>query len=398
MPSQLFSPFQLGNLTLANRIVVSPMCQYSADDGSATDWHSMHLPSMAMSGAGLLVFEATAVERDGRITHGCAGLYSDANERALAPVIAACRRHGSAKLGIQLGHAGWKASAKRPWEGTALTEPLTVGAWQTKSASARPFGPGWHTPSAYTPDEIAELVKTFAAATRRADRLGFDLVEAHGAHGYLLHQFLSPISNKRTDAYGGSLENRMRMPLEVFGAMRAAWPAGKPLGIRISAVDWIEGGWSIDDSIALAKRLKDLGCSFIDVSSGGIDPAIKVPIGPGYQVPFAAQIKKAVGIPVMAVGMITSPEQAEAIIAEGQADLVALARAMLDDPRWGWHAAYRLGAEVPLPPAIPARRHQVVGPSAQAPRGRAGVRLRGRPPGAASSNERLMQISAGYPD
>lgn len=372
MPSQLFSPFQLGDMALANRVVVSPMCQYSSDDGSATDWHDMHLPSMAMSGAGLLIFEATAVEREGRITHGCAGLYSDANERALVAVIAACRRHGAAKLGIQLGHAGWKGSAKRPWEGTALTEPLADGAWPTKSASARPFGAGWHTPSAYTAEEIAAVVHKFAEATRRADRLGFDLVEAHGAHGYLLHQFLSPVSNRRTDAYGGSLENRMRMPLEVFAAMRAAWPAAKPLGVRISAVDWVEGGWSIEDSIVLAKRLKDLGCDFIDVSSGGIDPAAKVPVAPGYQVPFAAQIKNAVGIPVMAVGMITSPEQAEIILAEGQADLVALARAMLDDPRWGWHAAYRLGAEVALPPQYrrvgikswdPARKHQQAAPA-----------------------------------
>ena len=350
MPSKLFSPISLRDLKLDNRLVVSPMCQYSADDGSANDWHMMHLGTLANSGAGLLIIEATAVERDGRITHGCVGLYSDANEAALKTVIEACRKRGTAKIGIQLGHAGRKASAKRPWEGATMNEPELVTPWQTKAPSAIPFGPGWHTPQPFTPAEIEALPAAFAAATKRADRLGIDLAEAHGAHGYLLHAFLSPHSNQRTDEWGGSLANRMRAPLAVFKAMREAWPASKPLGMRISAVDWVEGAWSIEDSIELAKRLKDLGCDFIDVSTGGIDINIRPPVSPGFQVPYATQIKEKVGIPVMAVGMITESDQAEAIIGEGRADMVAVARALLDDPHWGWHAAYKLGAEVKLPP------------------------------------------------
>jgi NADPH2 dehydrogenase len=370
MASHLFSPFRLRDLTLDNRIVVSPMCQYSAEDGSATDWHVMHLGSLSNSGASLLIIEATAVERDGRITHGCLGLYSDENERALARVVEACRRYGSAKIGIQLAHAGRKASAKRPWEGTSLNEPELEQPWSTRAPSAIPFASGWHRPEELTADEIARLPGAFAAAAERANRLGLDLVELHAAHGYLLHQFLSPHSNTRTDAYGGSRENRMRLPLEVFQAVRAVWPETKPLGIRISAVDWLDGAWSLDDSIVLARCLKDRGCDFIDVSSGGIDLAIKVPIAPGYQVPFAREIRRATGLAVMAVGMITDPEQAEAIVAEGQADLVALARAFLDDPHWGWHAAYRLGGEVRHPPQYrragvktwdPAKRHAARG-------------------------------------
>jgi 2,4-dienoyl-CoA reductase-like NADH-dependent reductase (Old Yellow Enzyme family) len=350
MASQLFSPVTMRGLTLDNRLVVSPMCQYSADDGSANDWHMMHLGSLANSGAGLLIVEATAVEREGRITHGCLGLYSYANEAALKTVVEACRRRGVAKLGIQLGHAGRKASAKRPWEGAQMNEPELKTPWQTKSASAIPFAEGWHIPQAYAAAEIEALPAKFAAATQRADRLGFDLAEAHGAHGYLLHQFLSPHANKRTDQWGGSLENRMRLPLDVFRAMRAVWPASKPLGMRISAVDWVEGAWSIEDSIVFCTKLQSLGCDFIDVSTGGIDLNIKPPVAPGFQVPFATEIKKKVGIPVMAVGMITEAEQAEAIVAGGQADMVALARGFLDDPHWGWHAAYKLGAEVRLPP------------------------------------------------
>jgi 2,4-dienoyl-CoA reductase-like NADH-dependent reductase (Old Yellow Enzyme family) len=350
MTSHLFSPVSMRELKLTNRLVVSPMCQYSADDGSANDWHMMHLGTLANSGAGLLIVEATAVEREGRITHGCLGLYSDANEAALKPVVQACRRRGFAKLGIQLGHAGRKASAKRPWEGAQMNEPEVEAPWPTKAASAIPFGEGWHVPQAYTAAEIEALPANFAVAVKRADRLGFDLAEGHGAHGYLLHQFLSPHSNKRTDQWGGSLENRMRLPLDVFRAMRAAWPASKPLGMRISAVDWVDGAWSIEDSIVFSARLKDLGCDFIDVSTGGIDITIRPPVAPGFQVPFATAIKQKVGIPVMAVGMIADAEQAEAIIAEGCADMVALARGFLDDPHWGWHAAYKLGAEVKLPP------------------------------------------------
>jgi len=347
--SALFSSARLRGLALDNRVVVSPMCQYSAEDGSATDWHMMHLGTLANSGADLLIIEATGVEPEGRITHGCLGLYSDENERALKRVVDACRRFGSAKIGIQLGHAGRKGSCNRPWEGKANGGPLNENAWQTKAPSAMPFADGWHVPAAMTAQALDELIAAFVAATRRADRLGLDLIEIHGAHGYLLHQFLSPLSNKREDAWGGSLENRMRFPLEVFKAMRAAWPETKPLGMRISAVDWMEGGLTIEDSITFARRLKDIGCDFIDVSSGGNHPAQRIQIGPGYQVPFAEQIKKAIGIPVMAVGLITDAQQAEAIVSEGRADFVAIARAFLDDPHWGWHAAYRLGAEPKWP-------------------------------------------------
>jgi len=350
--SQLFAPYRLGQLELANRLVVAPMCQYSADDGLANDWHVMHLGGLANSGAGLVIVEATAIEARGRITHGCVGLWSDAHEQALKRAVDACRRFGTAKMGIQIGHAGRKASSKRPWEGKTLHDPELdpTLAWPTVAPSAEPFGEGWHRPAALSEADIYDLIEKFVAAAKRADRIGFDVAELHGAHGYLLHQFLSPMSNKRNDQWGGSLENRMRFPLAAFEAVRRVWPANKPLGMRISAIDWIDGGWSIEDSITLSRRLKDLGGDFIDVSSGGIDPRIKVVVGPGYQVPFASAIKKAVGIPVMAVGMITEARQAESIIAEGQSDMVAIARAFLDDPHWGWHAAYALETEVALPP------------------------------------------------
>jgi 2,4-dienoyl-CoA reductase-like NADH-dependent reductase (Old Yellow Enzyme family) len=349
MPSQLFSPIRLGPLELTNRLVVAPMCQYSADDGSANAWHMMHLGTLANSGAGLLILEATAVERIGRITHGCLGLYSDANEAALRPIVEACRKFGHAKLGIQLGHAGRKASSRRPWEGKSLQDPIDDSeAWVQAAPSAIPFWPGTRPPHALTTDDIANLKRAFIDATRRADRLGFDLIEVHGAHGYLLHQFLSPLSNTRTDQYGGSLENRLRLPLEIFAEMRAVFP--RCLGMRVSAVDWLDGGLTIEDSVAFAHALKALGCDFIDVSTGGSDPALRPPVGPGFQVPFAERIKHATGLPTMAVGLITTPHQAEAILAEGRADMIAIARAFLDDPHWGWHAAYALGGEVALPP------------------------------------------------
>ena len=348
MSSKLFAPIKLRDLELANRVVVAPMCQYSAENGNMTDWHMLHLGSLSNSGAGLLIVEATGVELIGRITHGCTALENDENEAAMARVIASCKRYGTAKIGIQLGHAGRKASCKRPWESKAVSDPLTDDAWQTKSASAVAYAPGWHVPSAYTLAEIEQLKATFVAATRRAERIGFDLIEIHGAHGYLLHQFISPLSNKRTVQYGGSRENRIRLPLEIYAAMREVWPKHKPLGIRISAVDWVEGGLTIEDSIFFAQKLKDAGCDFIDVSSGGNDPSQKIVLGPGYQGHFAEAIKKATGMPVMAVGLITEPEQAEAVVASGQADMVALARGFLDDPHWAWHAAWKLGAEVPV--------------------------------------------------
>ena len=366
MTPRLFSPILLAHLELTNRLVVAPMCQYSADDGSATPWHLMHLGALANSGASLLIVEATAVERVGRITHGCLGLYSDANEAALRPVLAACRKYGAAKLGIQLGHAGRKASSKRPWEGKTMQDPCDpADAWTTIAPSTVAMT-GHMLPRAMSAADLVATRQAFVDATRRADRLGFDLVELHAAHGYLLHQFLSPLSNQRTDQYGGTLARRMRYPLEVFAACRQVWPSHKPLGIRVSATDWIDGGLSVDDMVIFAQEIRKLGCDFIDVSSGGIDPTARIAVGPGYQVPFAERIKRESGMPTMAVGMITDPRQAEAILVEDKADMIAAARAFLDDPHWGWHAAYALGAELRLPPQYrraglktwtPAERH-----------------------------------------
>jgi 2,4-dienoyl-CoA reductase-like NADH-dependent reductase (Old Yellow Enzyme family) len=348
----LFTPWRLGPLELANRIVVAPMCQYSAHEGSATDWHLIHLGHLALSGAGLLILEATAVEATGRITPGCLGLYSDANEAALARVLDAVRAHGTGMpLAIQLAHAGRKASSRVPWQGgrqIALTEP---GAWRAVAPSAVPHSAGEDAPQVLDAAGLAQVREAFVQATRRAARLGFAGIEIHAAHGYLLHQFLSPIANRRNDAYGGSLDNRLRFPLEVFSAVRDAFPADRPVWVRISATDWVEGsGWDVDAAIAFAAELKVRGCAAIHVSSGGVSPAQKIPLGPGYQVAPAARIKAAVGLPTIAVGLITEAQQAETIVAEGQADAVALARAMLYDPRWPWHAAAQLGAQVQAPP------------------------------------------------
>jgi 2,4-dienoyl-CoA reductase-like NADH-dependent reductase (Old Yellow Enzyme family) len=349
MPSELFTPIALRNLTLANRIVVSPMCQYSADDGSANDWHMMHLGSLAVSGAGLLMIEATAVEREGRITHGCLGLYSDNNELALAHVIAACRRFGNTPIGIQIAHAGRKGSAQRPWDGGAPLKP-EENPWETVAPSAIPMAEGWHTPRAASAEDLARIRDAFAATARRAARLGLDLVEIHSAHGYLLHEFLSPISNRRTDAYGGNRENRMRFPLEVAEAVRAAWPADKPMGARITGTDWIEGGFTVEDAVVYAEALKARGIDYVCVSSGGISLKASIPLGPGYQVPLARKVKRGTGIATRAVGLIVDPHQAERIVASGEADMVALARGFLDDPRWVWHAADALGATAARPP------------------------------------------------
>ena len=349
MSSILFTPISLRSLELANRIVVSPMCQYSANDGTLTDWHLMHLGQYAVSGAGLVFVEATGVEPEGRITPGCSGLYSDANEAAMARVIRFFRDYGSARIGIQLAHAGRKASADLPWNGGAALKP-EQGAWRTVAPSAIPYGPGWHVPEAMTGQTLQRVRDGFVQATRRAVRLGFDAIEIHSAHGYLLHTFLSPLSNRRDDAYGGSLENRMRYPLEVFDAVRAEWPEDKPLGVRFSASDWIEGGWDLEGSIAYAQALKARGCDFVDVSSGGLAPEQKITAGPGYQTRFAAEIRRATGLATMAVGRIIDPIQAETILATGQADMVALARGMLFDPRWPWHAAEALRDGATFPP------------------------------------------------
>ncbi len=348
MSSKLFTPIELRGVRLANRIVVSPMCQYSAHNGTAGDWHLMHLGQFSVSGAGMLMVEMTNVEARGRISPHCLGLYDDDNERGLARVVAFCRRHSDIKIGIQLAHAGRKASTLPPWEGRAPLLP-DAGGWPTVSASAIAANDASPPPSALSGDEIAALVEAFAAATRRALRIGFDAIELHGAHGYLLHQFLSPISNRREDAYGGCLDNRMRFPLEVFDAVRAEWPDDKPLGMRISARDYLEGGWRVEDSVEFGKRLGERGCDWIDVSSGGIAAGETIAVGPGYQVPFAEQVRKRTGLVTMAVGLITAPRQAEEIIADGRADMVALARGMLYDPRWPWHAAAELGAEVAYP-------------------------------------------------
>jgi 2,4-dienoyl-CoA reductase-like NADH-dependent reductase (Old Yellow Enzyme family) len=344
MSSALFSPIELRDLTLNNRIAVSSMCQYAAENGSAVDWHLMHLGQFAMGAAGLVMTEATAVSAVGRITHKCLGLYSEENETALKRVIDFCRRYGVTPMGIQLAHAGRKGSAHVPSDGG---RPLAAdeNPWTTQSSSAIPFGPQWHVPQMLSREGLAGVKAEFVAAAQRAIRIGFDLLELHSAHGYLLHQFLSPLSNRRNDEYGGKLENRMRFPLEVFEAVRTAWPADKPLGIRISATDWIDGGWSLKESVAFAGALKSLGCDFIDVSSGGLDLRQKIRFGPGYQVPFSDRIRKQVGITTWTVGMITKARQAEEIIAGGKADMVAMARGMMFDPRWAWHAAEELGVD-----------------------------------------------------
>jgi 2,4-dienoyl-CoA reductase-like NADH-dependent reductase (Old Yellow Enzyme family) len=349
---RLFEPLTLRGLTLPNRIMVSPMCQYSAVDGSATDWHMAHLGSLALSGAGLLCVEATAVTPDGRITAGDLGLYSDDNERALGRVVAMLRAAAPVKLALQLAHAGRKGSSRPPWEGGKLV-PMAQGGWQPVAPSAVPHAAGEAPPRAFAADELTALRGAFAEAARRAGRLGFDALELHCAHGYLLHEFLSPVANRRQDAYGGSLANRMRFPLEVFEAVRAAFPGERPVGVRVSATDWLDGvepdSWTVENTVEFAQALKRRGCDWIDVSSGGISPRQKIALGPGYQVPFAEIVRTETGLPTVAVGLITEPRQAETIIEAGRADMVALARGFLYDPRWAWHAAAELGGTVDAP-------------------------------------------------
>lgn len=347
--SLLFEPFTMGPLRLANRIIIAPMCQYSAIDGNATDWHLMHLGQLAISGAGLLIVEATAVSPEGRITDGDLGLYSDANEAALARVMEAIRPHSPIKWGLQLAHAGRKASSRAPWLGGAQVPLGEPGSWQALAPSAIAHAAKEQPPTALDAEGLKRLRQAFADTARRAGRLGFDGIEIHAAHGYLLHQFLSPLGNQRNDEYGGSLENRMRFPLEVFDAIREAFPADRPVWARISATDWVDGGWDIEGTLALSQALKARGCAAIHVSSGGVSPRQAIPIGPSYQVPFAQRVKAEIGLPTIAVGLITEPEQAEAILANGEADAVALARAMLYNPRWPWHAAAKLGAQVQAP-------------------------------------------------
>ncbi|MEK7437489.1 MAG: NADH:flavin oxidoreductase/NADH oxidase [Pseudomonadota bacterium] len=346
--SKLFSHFALRKLTLENRIVVSPMCQYSASEGSASDWHLIHLGQLALGGAGLLCIEATAVEAIGRITPDCLGLYSDDNEAALRRVLVSLRRHAGTPIAIQLAHAGRKASSYSPWEGGKLIAP-EAGGWLPIAPSALPFSKAEPPPREMNAAELARVREAFVHAAQRAAQLDIDAIELHAAHGYLLHTFLSPLSNRRSDDYGGSLENRMRFPLQVFSAVREAWPEAKPLGMRISASDWIEGGWDLAQSLELAKQLKALGCDWIDASSGGLAPEQKISLGPGYQVQFAEAIRKEAGIPTIAVGLITEPRQAEDIVASGRADMVALARGILYEPHWAWRAAAELGGQLSAP-------------------------------------------------
>lgn len=346
---KLFEPVSVGKLRLANRIVIAPMCQYSATDGCLTDWHVIHLGHLALSGAAILTIEATAVLPEGRISWADAGLWNDDNEAAMARTIASVRRASPMPIAIQLAHAGRKASTEVPWHGGAQIGPDDPHGWQTEAPSAIPFAERDRAPVALDRAGMARIRDAFAASARRAARIGIDAVQLHGAHGYLLHAFLSPLSNLRDDAYGGSLENRMRFPLEVFETVRAAFPADRPVTMRVSATDWVEGGWDVAQTVAFAQALEARGCDAIHVSSGGLHPAQRIAAGPSYQVPFARAVRQAVGIPVVAVGLITDYEQAEAIVATGDADLIALARTILYDPRWPWHAAAHLGAQVSAP-------------------------------------------------
>jgi 2,4-dienoyl-CoA reductase-like NADH-dependent reductase (Old Yellow Enzyme family) len=347
--SKLFAPLRVGDLELANRIVIAPMCQYSAIDGCMTDWHVIHLGQLALSGAGLLTIEATAVVPEGRISYADSGLWSDDNELALERTLQSVRRWSDMPIAIQLAHAGRKASTEVPWKGGAHLGPDDKNGWQVVSASPIPYGHSQYRPIGLDTEGLERVRNAFADSAKRAARLGLDAVQIHGAHGYLMHQFLSPLSNHRTDEYGGSLENRMRFPLEVFDAVRSSFPEGRPVSMRVSGTDWAEGGWDIEQCIVFAQELEKRGCGAIHVSSGGLTHEQKIPVGPGYQVPLARAIKRAVNIPVVAVGLITEFEQAESIIGTGDADLVALARGILYDPRWPWHAAAYFGAQVRAP-------------------------------------------------
>lgn len=346
-PSALFQPLTLRGLTLPNRLVISPMCQYSAHNGNASDWHLIHVGSMLTSGAGLFILEATAVSPAGRITPECLGLWNDDNEQALNDVLRRVRAYSSMPIGVQLNHAGRKAASHRPFVGKG---PLQAdqGAWPVMGPSALPFADGWQVPHAMTRTDMDNVIAEFVAAAQRAHRIGIDLIELHAAHGYLLSAFLSPLANQRSDAYGGSLDNRMRYPLEVFTALRATWPEDKPLGVRCNGSDWHAQGWTVEEAVVFARELRERGCDFVDMSSGG-NTYTKVPIGPGYQVPFAEAVRKQTGITTMAVGLIQQANHAEEVVASGKADMVAIGRAALNNPHWPWAAAEELSASVEVP-------------------------------------------------
>lgn len=347
--AQLFTPFRVGQLELANRIVIAPMCQYSAIDGCMTDWHLIHLGQLALSGAALLTIEATAVLPEGRISYADVGLWSDANEAAMGRVLESIRRWSDMPIAIQLAHAGRKASTDLPWQGGKQIPADHPNGWQTVAPSALPFAPGDNPPQALDSEGLTRVREAFVAAAHRAARLGLDAIQIHAAHGYLLHEFLSPLSNQRQDQYGGSLENRLRFPLEVFDAVRAAFPSERPVTVRVSGTDWAAGGWDVEQTITFAQALEARGCAGIHISSGGLTPSQQIPIGPNYQVPLARAVKAATSMPVVAVGLITEFEQAEAIVSTGDADLIALARTMLYNPRWPWHAAAHFGVSIKAP-------------------------------------------------
>jgi 2,4-dienoyl-CoA reductase-like NADH-dependent reductase (Old Yellow Enzyme family) len=357
----LFEPLPLRSLTLSNRIIVSPMCQYSSLDGFSTDWHFVHLASRAVGGPALVLTEASAVTPDGRISPQDLGIYDDGHVQGLARIVHFIHGQG-APAGIQLAHAGRKASTARPWDGGREVPP-SAGGWQPVGPTGEPFAPGYPAPHALTTSDIVSIVDAFRQAAGRALAAGFDLVEIHAAHGYLIHEFLSPLVNTRTDGYGGSYDNRVRLCLEIVDAVRAAWPDRLPVFVRLSSTDWKDGGWDIDQCVELARRLRDRGVDLIDCSSGGAVPDAVIPVGPGYQVPFAERIRREAGIATGAVGLITDPAQADGIIRDGRADCVLLARELLRDPYWPLRAARELGHVVPwppqylraAPPATPAR-------------------------------------------
>ena len=369
--SHLFSPLEFhpprGTVALANRLVIAPMCQYSAEEGRPTDWHLMHWANLFNSGASFVIIEATAVSAEGRITPGCLGLWDERSAAALQDNLARARRIAPAMpVCLQVGHAGRKASSEVPWRGGMLIAPQD-GGWTPLAPSALPHLPQEPAPAELTPEGLAKVRKDFVATARRAQAIGIDAIELHGAHGYLLHQFLSPLSNQRSDAYGGSFENRIRFVMEVFEAVREVFDG--TLGIRLSGTDWVEGGWTIEESAELSRRIEAAGAQFVHMSSGGVSPLQKIAIGPEYQVHLARAVKAQTSLPTIAVGLITEPAQAEGVLQRGDADLVALARAFLYDPRWGWHAAAALQGQVQASPqywrSLPKEAATVFGPNAR---------------------------------
>ena len=356
----LFTPIKIKGLTLSNRIVVPPMDQYSADQGCPVNWHTMHYGNLAVSGAGLVIVEATAVEAAGRISAQDLGLWNDEQEAAHTAMLASIRTYSTTPIGIQIGHSGRKGATGLPWEGGKPLSPAD-GGWTIYAPSALPYAPGHQTPTALTALDMVRLGQEFAATAKRAVRAGYDAIELHAAHGYLMHEFLSPLSNARTDSYGGSLENRMRFPLEVLAAVREVVPASYPVGVRVSGSDFTEGGWTVEECALFAQAVEKAGAAYIHVSGGGLSPDQKITLAPGYQVSLSASVKAAVNeLPVIAVGLITEPELAAGIVVTGQADMVGIGRAMLYDPRWPWHAAAALGQTIVGPsPYLRCKPHNV---------------------------------------